>query len=125
MSEIETASKDWSARATSTIVGYVDTVRGATTGKAMVASRLAVYGIAAALVAVVMLLLSLVLLVRFLVVFSDTLGITRLFFLCSPRLGPVFTSQSVLTRTGGGGSVAADWPAPKQRYLPEPEFAAT
>lgn len=76
MSEIETASEDWSARATSTIVGYVDTVRGATTGKAMVASRLAVYGIAAALVGVVMLLLSLVLLVRFLVVASSSLGIT-------------------------------------------------
>ena len=76
MSEIETASEDWSARATSTIVGYVDTVRGATTGKAMVASRLAVYGIAAALVGVVMLLLALVLLVRFLVVASSSIGIT-------------------------------------------------
>ena len=77
MSEIETASEDWSARATSTIVGYVDTVRGATTGKAMVASRLAVYGIAAALVALVMLILFLVLLVRFLVVLSSTLNITN------------------------------------------------
>ena len=76
MSEIDTASEDWSARATSTIVGYVDTVRGTTTGKAMVASRLAVYGIAAGLVAVVMLLIGLVLLVRFLVVLSDTFGIT-------------------------------------------------
>jgi len=76
MSEIDTASEDWSARATSTIVGYVDTVRGTTTGKAMVASRLAVYGIAAGLVAVVMLLIALVLLVRFLVVLSDTIGIT-------------------------------------------------
>ena len=76
MSEIDTAAEDWSARATSTIVGYVDTVRGATTGKAMVASRLAVYGIAAALVGVVMLLLGLVLLVRFLVVLSDVIGIT-------------------------------------------------
>lgn len=76
MSEIDTASEDWSARATSTIVGYVDTVRGATTGKAMVASRLAVYGVAAALVGVVMLLLSLVLLVRFLVVASSSIGLT-------------------------------------------------
>lgn len=77
MSEIDTASEDWSARATSTIVGYVDTVRGTTTGKAMVASRLAVYGLAAALVGVVMLLLMLVLVVRFLVVFSDSVvGIT-------------------------------------------------
>lgn len=71
MSEIDTASEDWSARATSTIVGYVDTVRGTTTGKAMVASRLAVYGIAAGLVAVVMLLLFLVLLVRFMVVLTE------------------------------------------------------
>lgn len=68
MSEIDTASEDWSARATSTIVGYVDTVRGATTGKAMVASRLAVYGLAAALVAVVMMVILLIVLVRFLVV---------------------------------------------------------
>lgn len=76
MSEIETASEDWSARATSTIVGYVDTVRGATTGKALVASRLVVYGIAAGLVALVMLLLFLVLLVRFLVVLSGEIGLT-------------------------------------------------
>ena len=76
MSEIETASEDWSARATSTIVGYVDTVRGATTGKAMVASRLAVYGIAAALVGVVMFIMFLVLSVRFLVIASSSLGIT-------------------------------------------------
>lgn len=68
MSEIESASEDWSARATATIVGYVDTIRGATTGKALVASRLAVYGIAAALVALVMLVLMLILIVRFLVV---------------------------------------------------------
>lgn len=68
MSEIDTASDDWSARATSTIVGYVDTIRGATTGKALVASRLAVYGVAAALVGVVMLILLLILMVRFLVV---------------------------------------------------------
>ncbi len=68
MSEIDTASEDWSARATTTIVGYVDTVRGATTGKAMVASRLAVYGIAAGLVAAVMLILLLVLVVRFMVI---------------------------------------------------------
>jgi heme/copper-type cytochrome/quinol oxidase subunit 4 len=68
MSEIDTTSEDWSARATSTIVGYVDTVRGATTGKAMVASRLAVYGVAAGLVAIVMVILLLVLLVRFMVI---------------------------------------------------------
>ena len=77
MSEIDTASEDWSARATSTIVGYVDTVRTATTGKALVASRLAVYGIAAALVAVVMALLLLVVLVRFLVIATAELGITN------------------------------------------------
>ena len=76
MSEIETASEDWSARATTTIVGYVDTVRGATTGKALVASRLAVYGIAAALVALVMLVLLLILLVRVLVVASEAIGLT-------------------------------------------------
>lgn len=68
MSELDTASEDWSARATSTIVGYVDTVRGATTGKALVASRLAVYGLAAALVGLVMLVILLIVIVRFLVV---------------------------------------------------------
>lgn len=68
MSEIDTASEDWSARATSTVVGYVDTVKGATTGKAMAASRYAVYGVAAGLAGIVLLLLLLVFLVRLLVV---------------------------------------------------------
>lgn len=68
MSEIETAPEDWSARATSTIVGYVDTVRGATTGKAMVASRVVVYGIAAGLVGAIIGAMLLVFLVRFLVI---------------------------------------------------------
>lgn len=76
MSEIDTASdsasgtasEDWSARATSTIVGYVDTIRNATTGKALLASRLAPYGVAAALVAMVVLILLLILVFRFLVI---------------------------------------------------------
>ena len=68
MSEIDTAPEDWSAKATSTIVGYVDTIRGATTGKALVASRIAVYGVAAALVGMMMAILLLIVMIRFLVV---------------------------------------------------------
>jgi hypothetical protein len=76
MSELDTAAtEDWSARATTTIVGYVDTVRGATTGKALTASRLAVYFLAAGLAGIVALLLGLVLLVRLLVVATNNIPV--------------------------------------------------
>lgn len=55
---------DWAGRATATVVGYVDTVRSASTGKALVGSRIAVYGLAMGLIMVVMAILLLVVLVR-------------------------------------------------------------
>lgn len=64
------ADVDWPARLTNTLVGYVDAVRQATTGKALVASRMVVYFLAIALIAIVSLVLILVLLVRLLVVAS-------------------------------------------------------
>ncbi len=55
---------DWAGRATATVVGYVDQVRSATTGKALVASRYAVYATAMLLIAFVVVVLFLILLVR-------------------------------------------------------------
>jgi len=55
---------DWAGRATATVVGYVDTVRSATTGKAMVASRYAVYALAMALIGLVIGIMLLVVQVR-------------------------------------------------------------
>lgn len=69
-----TSTDDWAAKATTTVVGYVDKVRSMTTGKALVISRLAVYGVAMALLAVILLILLLVFLVRLLVSLTDTLG---------------------------------------------------
>ncbi len=67
------ADQDWAGKATTTVVGYVDTVRTATTGKALVASRAAVYFVAAGLVALVALVLLLLLLVRGMVVLTSFL----------------------------------------------------
>ena len=67
------ASEEWPARLTATLVGYVDTVRGATTGKALVLSRMLVYFFAIGLIAIVAAILSLILLVRLLVVASGYL----------------------------------------------------
>ena len=61
---------DWPAKVTSTLVGYVDRVRGATTGKALGASRVAVYFLAIGLTAIVALVISLILVVRLAVVVS-------------------------------------------------------
>ncbi len=58
---------DWAAKAATTVVGYVDTVRNATTGKALVASRSAVYFLAIGLLAIVTLFLLLIVFVRFMV----------------------------------------------------------
>lgn len=55
---------DWPAKLTDTIVGYVATVRNATTGRALVASRAAVYLLAAGLIALVALILVLILVFR-------------------------------------------------------------
>ena len=66
MTETSTDETDWAGRATATVVGYVDTVRSASTGKALVASRVAVYGLAMGLIAVIIGILFLVVLVRLL-----------------------------------------------------------
>jgi hypothetical protein len=58
------ADDDWPARLTELVVGYVQKVRGATTGRALVASRAAVYLLAAALIGTVVLVLAIVLLFR-------------------------------------------------------------
>ncbi len=67
MSDADAVSKlseDWPARAAETVVGYVDTVRKATTGKALLASRFLVYGLVLLLFAPILLVLLLILLVR-------------------------------------------------------------
>ena len=61
-------AEDWPAKASSTVVGYVGTVRDKTTGPALTASRNVVYLLAIGLIAFVMLIIALVLLVRVLVV---------------------------------------------------------
>ncbi len=67
----EPRAEDWPAKATETVVGYVDTVRSKTTGPAMVASRAAVYFLAIGLIAVVAAFVLLILLVRLLVALTD------------------------------------------------------
>ncbi len=67
MSDADAVSKlseDWPSRAAETVVGYVDTVRQATTGKALMASRFFVYGLVLLLFAPILLVLLLILLVR-------------------------------------------------------------
>lgn len=58
---------DWPAKATATVVHYVGTVRDATTGKALVASRTVVYALAMALIGLVLAVLLLLILIRLLV----------------------------------------------------------
>ncbi len=64
MTDTTEQDTDWAGRAAATVVGYVDTVRSASTGKALVASRIAVYGVAMGLIGLVMGILLLVVLVR-------------------------------------------------------------
>jgi len=59
---------DWPAKATLAITQYVESVRGKTTGPALVASRTAVYGIPIALVALIPLFLLTVVAYRFLII---------------------------------------------------------
>lgn len=67
------AGEDWPVKATQTLVGYVDTVRTATTGKALVASRALVYFLAMGLIAIMLLILLLVLLVRVVMSISESI----------------------------------------------------
>lgn len=68
------ASDDWPLKAANTVVAYVDKTKVATTGKALVASRTAVYLIAAAFIAVNLLLLALIAGIRFLGAATAELG---------------------------------------------------
>ena len=63
--------EDWPARLTETIVGYVQTVRAATTGRALVASRALVYFLAAGLIGVVLAVLATVMLFRLLALLAQ------------------------------------------------------
>ena len=72
-SSIASDPDEWPSKLTATLVGYVDTARSATTGKALVASRYLVYFLAIALIGVIVAILSLILLVRLLVVASGAL----------------------------------------------------
>lgn len=77
---------DWPARLTDTIVGYVQKARGATTGRALVASRAVVYLLAAGLIGIVVLVLAIVLLFRLLTEIAQ--GETWIVYLA---VGAVFT----------------------------------
>ncbi len=68
-----TDGEDWPTTLTATLVGYVDTVKGATTGKALVASRMGVYFFPIALIALVLVVLFLIMIVRLLVVVTGYL----------------------------------------------------
>lgn len=57
---------DWPLRAANTVVGYVDKTKQATTGKALVFSRAAVYLLAAGFLAVIVGIVALIALVRLL-----------------------------------------------------------
>ncbi len=71
MTDSGISSEDWPARATATAVGYVDRVRDLATGRALSASRIAVYGVAMAVAAVTAVLLLLILIIRLLVWVTD------------------------------------------------------
>ncbi len=66
--ELTSDTEDWPAKASSTIVHYVGTVRDKTTGPALVASRYAVYVIALAIIGMILAVVAFVLLVRGLVI---------------------------------------------------------
>jgi hypothetical protein len=67
-------AEDWPARASSTVVRYVGTVRDTTTGPALVASRYVVYLLAAGLIGLVLAVLMMAALVRLLVVATGELS---------------------------------------------------
>ncbi len=72
-SPAKTGDDDWPTTLTTTLVGYVDTVKGATTGKALVASRMGVYFFPIALLGLVLAVLFLILMVRLLVAITGSL----------------------------------------------------
>lgn len=100
-----TSSDDWAAKATTTVVGYVDTVREKSTGPALVVSRYAVYGLVIALLAVVLAILLLIFLVRSMVALTAWImpfiddGEVWLAYLV---LGAIFTAGGMLLWRGKG-----------------------
>ena len=71
----DTSSRsDWPQKASDMVVGYVDTVRAKTTGPALVASRYAVYLIAAALVGIIAAIIGLILFLRLLITLTSSLS---------------------------------------------------
>lgn len=82
--------EDWPARLTDTIVGYVQTVRAATTGRALVASRMLVYFLAAGLIGTVLAVLATVMVFRLLALLAqDNIWLVYLGF------GVVFTAAGL------------------------------
>jgi hypothetical protein len=65
---------DWASKASNMVVGYVDTVRAKTTGPALVASRYAVYMVAAALIGIIVLIIGFILLLRLLIAATSELS---------------------------------------------------
>ncbi len=92
-SPVASSEDDWPTTLTATLVGYVDTVKGATTGKALVASRMGVYFFPIALIAMVLTILLLIMVVRLLVLATDWLSFvdTGNPWLAYLILGAVFT----------------------------------
>ena len=97
MNETGQEDNDWAGRATATVVGYVDTVRSASTGKALVASRVAVYGLAMALIALIIGILFLVVLVRFV----GTIWAKLLPFVEEGEIWPSYLTFGALFLVGG------------------------
>ncbi len=99
VSDTGISSEDWPARATATAVGYVDRVRDLATGRALSASRIAVFAVAMAFAAVTAVLLLLILVIRLLVWATDFIpgvetGETYVAYLI---IGTIFVVAGVLT----------------------------
>jgi hypothetical protein len=97
MTESSQEDNDWAGRVTATVVGYVETVRSASTGKALVASRVAVYGLAMALIALIIGILFLVVLVRFV----GTIWAKLLPFVEEGEIWPSYLTFGALFLVGG------------------------
>ncbi len=70
----ESSDLDWPAKASNMLVGYVDTARAKTTGPALVASRYAVYLVAAALIGIIVAIVGFIVLLRVVILATNELG---------------------------------------------------
>ncbi len=70
----ESSDLDWPAKASNMLVGYVDTVRTKTTGPALVASRYAVYMVAAALIGIILAIVGFIVLLRVVILATNELS---------------------------------------------------